>query len=474
MPAPNLIIRGKQIVLPGSIGARSIHITGHTITSIESYEDAPVDCEVVEAGDSIVMPGLVDSHVHVNEPGRTDWEGFATATHAAAAGGVTTIVDMPLNSIPPTTTVAGFKAKLEAARSQCHVDVGFWGGVVPGNVGELAGLFDLGVVGFKCFLIHSGVDEFPNVTEADLRAAMPELTRLGAVLIVHAEVPGPIESLGIASCSSIAEPAADDSGFGMPDCTSYRTFLASRPRAAENEAVELMIRLSREFGTRVHIVHHSSADALPMLREAKAAGVRLTAETCPHYLVFAAENIPDGATEFKCCPPIREGENCEQLWSALQNETIDMIVSDHSPCPPEMKLRETGDFLKAWGGISSLQLRLPIVWTEARRRGFSLHDLVRWLCTAPADLVGLSSRKGAIEIGKDADVAIWSPQKHFTVDARTLEHRHKLTPYQGMTLTGVVEKTFLRGRKIYDRGELLGAPGGFLLGGAEKIANAKG
>jgi len=461
MPVANLVIRAKQVVLPESIAPRSIHITGASISSIESYDNIPAGCEVIETDDgSVVMPGLVDTHVHVNEPGRTDWEGFATATRAAAAGGVTTLVDMPLNSIPPTTTIAGFKAKLEAARGQCWVDVGFWGGLVPGNTGELAALFNSGVVGFKCFLIHSGVDEFPNVTEEDLRAAMPELTRLGVVLIVHAEVPGPISRTGIPACHSVEEESGTDTNV-CP--TKYQTFLASRPRAAENEAVELMIRLSREFGTRIHIVHHSSADALPMLRDAKSTGVKITAETCPHYLAFAAEEIPDGATEFKCCPPIREGENREQLWSALANATIDMVVSDHSPCPPEMKLGETGDFLQAWGGISSLQLRLPIVWTEARRRGFSISDLARWLCSAPAGLVGLSGRKGLIDVAYDADLVIWNPDEQFTVEGAALHHRHKLTPYQGRVLDGVVQKTFLRGRKIYDGGAFIDGPGGLLL-----------
>ncbi|HVQ40272.1 MAG TPA: allantoinase AllB [Pyrinomonadaceae bacterium] len=447
-PAPNLVIRGKQVVLPGSVGPASIHISGHVITAIKAYDDVPDDAEVTEAGDeSIVMPGLVDSHVHINEPGRTEWEGFETATRAAAAGGVTTLVDMPLNSIPPTTTVAGFNEKLAAADGRCFVDVGFWGGVVPGNAGELRNLFDAGVVGFKCFLIHSGVDEFANVTEADLRTAMPELTNLGAVLIVHAEVPGPI--------STPTDPTASP--------TKYATFLASRPRAAENEAVALMVKLGSEFGTRIHIVHHSSADALPMLAEARAAGVKITAETCPHYLAFAAEEIPDGATEFKCCPPIREQENQEQLWSALGDGTIDMVVSDHSPCPPEMKLRENGDFLAAWGGISSLQLRLPIVWTEARRRGFSIQDLARWLCSAPAGLVGLADRKGTIAPGFDADLVIWNPEREFTVAGETLFHRHKLTPYNDRLLQGMVEKTFLRGRKIYDHGKLVGEPQGLLL-----------
>jgi allantoinase len=447
MPAANLVIRGKQVVLPDAIVPASIHIVDGVIASISSYEKALPNNEPIDVGaDSVVMPGLVDTHVHVNEPGRTNWEGFASATRAAAAGGVTTLVDMPLNSIPPTTTVAGFRAKLEAARKRCYVDVGFWGGVVPGNTGELASLLAEGVVGFKCFLIHSGVDEFPNVTEDDLRMAMPELARLGAVLIVHAEVPGPI---------------SNTNSLGAPE--KYSTFLASRPRAAENNAVKLMIKLSREFGTRVHIVHHSSSDALSMLSDAKSAGLGITVETCPHYLAFAAEEIPDGVTEFKCCPPIRERGNREQLWSALGDGTIDMIVSDHSPCPPEMKLRETGDFMQAWGGISSLQLRLPIVWTEGKRRGFALQDMARWLCGAPAELVGLSKWKGAIAVGKDADLVIWNPDKQFTVEGKTLHHRHKLTPYEGRTLEGVVEKTFLRGRKIYDGGEFVGEPQGLLL-----------
>jgi len=469
MPPHNLIIRGKQVVLPDSITPASIHVSDGIITSIASYDDVPADCGLIDVNeDSIVMPGLVDSHVHINEPGRTDWEGFATATRAAAAGGITTLVDMPLNSIPPTTTVGGLKEKLTSANGHCFVDVGFWGGVVPGNTDDLAPLLAAGVVGFKCFLIHSGVDEFPNVTEEDLRGAMPELTKLGAVLIVHAEVPGPISRTGIPACPSTAATAKENGVRPIsPDrnvCpTRYATFLASRPRAAENEAVALMIKLSRKFGTRVHIVHHSSADALPMLREAKAAGMNVTAETCPHYLTFAAEEIPDGATEFKCCPPIRESENRELLWSALESGTIDMVVSDHSPCPPGMKLRETGDFLAAWGGISSLQLRLPIAWTEARRRGFSIKDLARWLCSAPSSLVGLARRKGVIETGHDADFVIWNPEKQFRVEPNALHHRHKLTPYHDRILQGVVEKTFLRGRKIYDAGEFLGEPHGILL-----------
>jgi allantoinase len=430
MPRPDLIIRGQRVVLPETVAPRSVHIGEERIVFVGDYDEVVAGCEIVEAGDAVVMPGLVDTHVHINAPGRTEWEGFRSATLAAAAGGVTTVVDMPLNSIPPTTTLAGFETKLATARDECFVDVGFWGGVVPGNTAELAPMFAAGVVGFKCFLVPSGVDEFEHVTEKDLREAMPELTRLGAMLIVHAELPGSITTEG-----------------GGAD---YRSFLESRPRTAENEAVELMIRLSREFDTRVHIVHLSSAEAIPLLREAQAAGVKITAETCPHYLHFAAEEVPAGATEFKCCPPFRERDNREELWDGLRDGTIGLIVSDHSPCPGEMKLRESGDFMKAWGGIASLQLRLPVVWTEARHRGFSLLDLTRWLCTNPARQVGFETRKGSIAVGCDADLVIWNPDAQFPVTPSTLHHRHKLTPYAGEVLSGVVQQTFLRGRKIID------------------------
>src|SRR5438874_2526683 len=443
MHPPDLVIRGRRVDTERGPGPASVHVSRGYISSLSIFEDIPSGAELIEADpESIVMPGLVDTHVHVNEPGRTDWEGFETATCAAAAGGVTTIVDMPLNSIPATTTLDGLKAKLAAAEGKLHVDMAFWGGVVPGNTNELEKLWDAGVVGFKCFLIHSGVDEFPNVSENDLREAMPLLARLGAPLIVHAEVPGPVE----ACCrSSSGEPSS-----------SYQTFLRSRPREAENEAIALMIRLARETRCRIHIVHHSSADALPLLRNAKQFGLPLTVETCPHYLHFAAEDIPDGATEFKCCPPIRERENREALWEALRDGTIDFVVSDHSPCPSEMKLREPGDFMKAWGGISSLQLRLPIVWTEASDRGFRIEDLTRWLCGGPAQQVGLNL-KGVIKDGHDADIVIWNPDKEFTAGPSMIEHRHKLTPYNGETLRGVVEKTFVRGQMVYDGGALLRA-----------------
>jgi allantoinase len=444
MPQADLVIRGRQVVYQGAVAPASIHISAGRISAIVPFEEIPPSTEIVEAGDdSFVMAGAVDSHVHVNEPGRTEWEGFATATRAAVAGGVTTIVDMPLNCIPATTSLDGLQAKLAATEGKLHADVAFWGGVVPGNTDELAKLWDAGVVGFKCFLVHSGVDEFPNVTESDLRAAMPELARLGAMLIVHAEVPGPIES---ACCLA---PNGDDSGLAN---RSYEAFLGSRPRAAENEAVELMIRMGRESGGRIHIVHHSSSDALGMLRAAKQSGAQITVETCPHYLHFAAEDIGEGATEFKCCPPIRERENREQLWAALSDGTIDMVVSDHSPCPPELKLRRQGDFMKAWGGISSLQLRLPVMWTEARARSFEVNQLAEWLCQAPARQVGQAQRKGSIAVGRDADLVIWNPNREFRVEPGTIHHRHKLTPYAGELLRGIVEKTFLRGQMVYDGG----------------------
>jgi allantoinase len=452
MPSPDLILRGHRVVTPDAVAPASVHIRDGVISAVTAYEEIPAGCEAIEVSDDFVlMPGLVDTHVHVNEPGRTEWEGFASATRAAAAGGTTTIVEMPLNSIPPTTTADNFQAKLSAADGQCSVDVGFWGGVVPGNKDELARLHDAGVLGFKCFLIHSGVDEFPNVTESDLREAMPELAKLGAVLIVHAEVPEAIDE------------ALKEASEQQADPRKYSTFLKSRPREAENKAVELMIRLCRETGARVHIVHHSSSDALPALRQARAEGLPLTVETCPHYLCFAAEDIPDGATEFKCCPPVRERENREELWGALEENLIEMVVSDHSPCPPGMKSLSTGNFLEAWGGISSLQLRLPVMWTLALERGYTINHLAEWLARAPAKLVGLDKRKGAIARGYDADLVVWNPEASLRVEPPMLQHRHKLTPYAGQTLSGVVETTFLRGHKIYERGRFSEKPLGVLL-----------
>ncbi len=445
----DLIIRSKRVVLDGNIRPASVHITGCNIERVGEWDDIFGDVALTDAGDAVVMPGNVDAHVHVNEPGRTEWEGYATATRAAAAGGVTTIVDMPLNSIPPTTTLAGLEEKLAVAQGKCTVDVAFWGGVVPGNTGELAKLVERGVRGFKCFLIHSGVDEFPHVTEPNLLMAMPELAGLDTVLLVHAEVSGPI----------------DEAAATLVNCDprDYDTFLRSRPREAENEAIRLMIKLARETGCRVHIVHLSSSEALPMLRAAKAEGVPITAETCPHYLTFAAEDIPDGATHFKCCPPVRETENREKLWAAIADGTIDMVVSDHSPCTPALKLEETGDFMDAWGGISALQFGLPVMWTNLRSRSFGIADLTRLMSAVPAKLAGLDNRKGKLATGFDADIIIWSPDEKFTVVPELIQHRHKLTPYSGMELFGKIKETYVGGQKVFGNGTFSDSTFGKLL-----------
>jgi allantoinase len=386
------------------------------------------------------MPGIVDTHVHLNEPGRTEWEGFATATRAAAIGGVTTLVDMPLNSIPATTTREAFAAKRAAAAGQCAVDVGFWGGVVPGNAGELAGLVADGVRGFKCFLIDSGVAEFGWVGEAELAPAMAILAGLGAPLLVHAELAGPIDA---------AAP-----GLATADPRRYATYLASRPPAAEEAAIALVTRLCRATRARTHIVHHSAASALDQLRSARAEGLPLTAETCPHYLHFTAEAIPDGATPFKCAPPIRDAANREALWRALSDGVLDLVASDHSPCSPGLKAIEAGDFVAAWGGVSGLQLALPVVWTEASARGHSLADVVRWMSAGPARLAGLAG-KGAIAAGRDADLVVFDDAAWATVTPQSIHHRHRVTPYAGETLRGAVAATYLRGQRVAEHGRTL-------------------
>jgi allantoinase len=435
------IIRSERVVLPDGIRPATIHVRDGRIDAIGSYTDRPAGVRQVDAGSLVVLPGLVDTHVHINDPGRADWEGFETATRAAAAGGVTMLVDMPLNSIPATTTVAGLEAKRRAAEGRCHVDVAFWGGVVPGNASQLAPLADAGVVGFKCFLSPSGVDEFPNVSEADLREAMPVLARLQLPLLAHAELP-----------SRLRDPAGDP--------RLYRTWLESRPPDAEHGAIDLLIRLAREYGARLHIVHLASADALPSLRAARSAGVPVSVETCPHYLSFAAEEIRDGDTAFKCAPPIRARDHRERLWRALAEGDIDLVATDHSPAPPAIKQLESGDFVRAWGGIASLQLGLSVVWTGANRRGCSIERLASWLARAPAGLAGLGQRKGSIAAGCDADLVIWDPDAVTTVDAARLYHRHPITPYHGARLAGRVHTTLLRGEVVYADGEIRGSASG--------------
>jgi allantoinase len=430
----DLVVRARRAVLPDGEAACCLGVRRGRIAVRTGYDHVPAEARVVElAPDEVLLPGLVDAHVHVDEPGRTDWEGFDSATRAAARGGVTTIVDMPLNSIPPTVDVEALRAKQAAARGRVHVDVGFWGGVVPGNVAALAGLHEAGVFGFKCFTAPSGVEEFPAVDAGQLEGALAEVARLGTVLLVHAEDPQVLD-----------EAAAPTGTSGR----SFAGFLATRPAAAEDRAVERVVESARRTGGRVHVVHLASAGAVPVLAAAQSEGVPVTAETCPHYLSLDAGQVPDGATEYKCCPPIRDVCNQDGLWDALAVGTIGSVVSDHSPCPPAMKSRETGDFSTAWGGIASVQLGLPVVWTAARRRGHPLSDVVRWMASAPAERIGLGARKGSLRVGADADLCVFAPEEELTVDPSTLAHRHPLTPYAGATLRGVVRRTWLRGRSV--------------------------
>jgi allantoinase len=418
------VLRARRVVLPDGERAAAVHSRNGRITAVTDFDDAPSSA-VTLADDEVLLPGLVDSHVHVNEPGRTEWEGFASATRAAVAGGVTTIVDMPLNSIPATTTVEALHVKRAAAKGQVSVDVAFWGGAVPGNAGQLRAMHEAGVVGFKCFLLDSGVPEFPPLDDAGLRAALAELAAFDGLLIAHAED------------ADVIAAAPEPSG------PRYADFLASRPGAAEEAAITRLVAATRDTEARAHVVHLADADALPILRKARADGVRITAETCPHYLTFAAEEVPDGATAFKCCPPIREVGHREALWAALTDGDVDLVVSDHSPCTPDLKQLDVGDFGQAWGGIASLQVALPAVWSGARARDIGLDRVVRWMAEAPARLTGLPG-KGAIAVGKDADLVAFAPDEAWTVGA--LAHRNPVTPYAGRELHGVVRRTWLRGR----------------------------
>ena len=464
-----MVIRSTRVVLADGVRAASIHVENGVIARID--DDRSNRGDLFDAGDLVILPGLVDTHVHVNEPGRTEWEGFDTATRAAAAGGVTTIVDMPLNSVPATTTVAALDEKRSAARGRCHVNVAFWGGVVPGNASQLEPLVDAGVRGFKCFLVPSGVDEFQHVGEPDLREAMPVLAGRGVPLLVHAESPETILP---------------------PTRSTYEAYLASRPPEAEVEAIRMIIRLAREFGTRTHIVHVACAEAVEEISRAKLDRVPITAETCPHYLTFAGEEIAEGATEFKCAPPIRHSHHREALWSGLHSGALDLVATDHSPAPPALKCR--GDFVRAWGGIASLEMSLAAVWTRSAESlalhhtevalhdtavalhdtavalhdtAVALHDtavarafqasvckITRWMCAAPARLAGLS-RKGRIAAGCDADLLVFDPDAEWIVDPARLQQRHKLTPYAGRRLRGAVRTTFLRGVRVWDDGRLV-------------------
>ena len=444
MIRPDFVLRGRRVATPEGVRPAAVRVAGGRIVSVGPYEGPHSGIPVEDLADALLLPGLVDTHVHVNEPGRTHWEGFETATAAAAAGGITTVIDMPLNSIPPTTTRAGWLAKIDAAAGRCSVDVGFWGGLVPGNRAELTGLRAVGAFGFKCFLAPSGVREFPEVDDEGLRSAANELARTGAPLLVHAE-----------AASLLEEPAGP--------AASYAAYLRSRPPAAEIAAIDSVIRLSRDTGVAVHVLHLSAADALPSLAAARAEGLPLTVETCPHYLTFAAEEIADGATLFKCAPPIRARENRERLWRGLADGVIDMVVSDHSPCPPEDKRLDEGDFVSAWGGIASLELTLAAVWTGAAERGIAPARVVEWMSAAPARLAGLVHDKGAIMSGRQADFVVFDPEAEQIVDGSALHQRHPQTPYAGRALRGRVQATWLRGEKIFDGGRLVRAGRGELL-----------
>jgi allantoinase len=454
-PSGRYAVRAPRAALPGGVAPATLFVEGGRFAAIGGL-DAPLsgDTDELDASAFVVLPGLVDSHVHVNEPGRTHWEGFESATRAAASGGVTTIVDMPLNSLPPTTSIGPLQHKRRAARGRVWVDVAFWGGAIPHNTTEFRELKDGGVCGVKAFLVDSGVPEFPPLDEDTLATAMIQCAHLDLALIVHAELPGALRAMASRS-------------------RDHYDWVLSRPPAAEVEAISLLVRHARscakvDLTPRVHVVHVSAADALPVLAEAQAGGLAITAETCPHYLAFAAEEIEDGAKLFKCAPPIREAENRERLWEGLRAGTIALVASDHSPSPPEGKALDDGDFARAWGGISSLGLGLSMMWTEASSRGFDAADLARWMAAEPARLCGLDT-KGALRAGGDADFVLFDPDERWTVCAESLWTRHRITPYAGRTLRGRVRATYLRGQRVFTRdagetrGAFEGAPTGGLL-----------
>jgi allantoinase len=432
----------RRVVTPEGIHPAAVLLDGEQIKAVLPVDQVPAGAQIQDFGSAAILPGLVDSHVHINDPGRADWEGFETATRAAAAGGYTMLVDMPLNCLPATSTVVALEAKRKAARGRCRVDWAAWGSVVADNLSDVEKLAGAGVLGFKCFLIHPGIDGFTMVTEPDLRAALPHVVRTGLPLLVHAELAGPIEAVTAAP--------------GNADWKSYATYLRSRPDEAELSAIRMLISLCHEFQFRLHIVHLATHQALDELRAARASGLPVTVETCPHYLHFTAEAIADGATLCKCAPPIRSRENREKLWQGLRSGVIDLVATDHSPCPPSMKQLETGSFRLAWGGIASLSLALPVMWTEASARGFTLRDIARWMGEGPAELAGCGSRKGRIAAGCDADLVVFEPEAEFTVTPERLHYRHAVSPYMGERLRGVVKETYLRGRRVFAEGAFPG------------------
>jgi allantoinase len=436
----------RSVVTPHGIKLAALLVEDGRILDVAPPDRLPPEVSVQDFGDAAILPGLVDSHVHINEPGRTDWEGFRTATRAAAAGGCTLLVDMPLNCLPATATVAALEAKRAAANGQCRVDWMAWGGVVSDNQEHIESLAAAGVPGFKCFLIHPGIDGFTMVSEKDLRAALPHVARTGLPLLVHAELPGPVDTATHRLAGA--------------DWSKYATYVQSRPDEAEISAIQLMLSLCREYRFRLHIVHLATSQALDLLRVAKSEGLPVTSETCPHYLHFSSDKIPDGQALFKCAPPIRSRENREKLWQGLQDGVIDLVATDHSPCPPEMKRLSERSFRTAWGGISSLSLALPVMWTEASVRGFTLADIARWMAEGPARLAGCESQKGRLAKNFDADFVVFEPEAEFVLSAEHLHYRHRVSPYLDEKLCGVVKATYLRGNCIFADGNFPGEPGG--------------
>ena len=436
----------RRVVTPEGIRAAAVLVEGEVIREIVALDRVPPGAKIFDFGDAAILPGLIDAHVHINDPGRAEWEGFETATRAAAAGGFTCVLDMPLNCVPATTRVAALEAKRAAAKGRCWVDWAAWGGVVADNHQDIVSLAAAGVRGFKCFLVHPGIDEFTMVTEQQLREALPHVAETGLPLLVHAELPDSID----AATKNLEEA----------DWTEYPTYLQSRPEESELSATKLLISLCREYEFRLHIVHLSASQALPALRAARLEGLPVSVETCPHYLHFQAEAISRGATQFQCAPPIRGAENREHLWSALKDATLDLVATDHSPCPPEMKRFAEGNFRTAWGGITGLSVALPVMYTEARARGLSLTDIARWMAEAPAKLVGCQLQKGKIAAGYDADLVVFDDASDFVVTRERLHHRHSFSPYLGEKLKGEVKATYVRGRLVFADSAFVGKPKG--------------
>jgi allantoinase len=436
----------NRVVTPQGAHPAALLVDEGKIRAICRASELPANTVLHDCGSDAILPGLVDTHVHINQPGRTEWEGFRTATRAAAAGGYTTLIDMPLNCLPETTTVAALQAKRDVAQGECFVDWAPWGGAVGDNQQHILPLARAGVLGFKCFLIYPGCDGFTMIDQQQLEAALPAIAESGLPLLVHAELAAPID---------LATEKLHHA-----DWRSYATYLASRPDEAELQAIRLMIRLCRQYRFRLHIVHLSTALALDDLRAARAEGLPITVETCPHYLHFAAEDIPDGATLLKCAPPIRSKANQNALWQALRDGIIDMVVTDHSPCPPEMKRTDAGRFDLAWGGIASLSVALSAMHTECYQRGFTLDHLVRWMSTAPAALAGISNQAGSLEVGREANFILFDTETTHTITAAKLHYRHAISPYLGQTLRGIVKATYLRGEPIYRAGNFAAKPSG--------------